>query len=545
MFPRSQLRKLSVAMLGVSLTLCALITPVTPVAAASSLSLSRSTAGQGDTITVTGFGFAPLDTVVVASNLHVTGVLDVVQSSALSTESGVFQASITLPSATNQGTYSVYARDFHGHYAARDLTVLPLAYARAGGPSSTTYVIPTHQFYVSGAGFVPGESVRVTAVFPLYDGDSVTADHTVHASASGLFSELLIGVPSDSKAGNVRLVARGQTSRRTGTAQLAVVYRPALVQPATVRPGTNVSIAGHGFVPASVISISLPIARIGQVTETLSRDATTDGLGNFSTFLTLPTNARLGTYLIGAYDTVGNFRATTSVLVSVHPTISIQPTAVFPGQAFTVSGDNFGTGVRVTVTGDFVLRGIGTRGVSGSAQTGAHGEYSVRLVAPMLALAGRVAIVARSSDAQVSTHLQVTLRPTPTATPRHPPTATPTPTSTPTPTPTPTLPPPKHHKFAFRSISIWYHTVTSGTWDHIVLQSTLKTVQGVWITVRFPSNLNEAFYTETNSSGHYQRTFDVPSSALSGGNPGTALITIKLWHGSKSRTAYETITVIP
>jgi hypothetical protein len=87
--------------------------------------------------------------------------------------------------------------------------------------------------------------------------------------------------------------------------------------------------------------------------------------------------------------------------------------------------------------------------------------------------------------------------------------------------------------------------VTAGTWDHIVVQSTLKTVQGIWITVRFPSNLVEAFYTTTNHSGHYQRTFDVPPAALTGGSSGTALLTLRLWHGNKSRTSYVTFAVIP
>jgi hypothetical protein len=545
MFPRSNGHITGLAALGLLVGLTTSAAPAAPASAASSLSLSRYTAAPGDTVVVTGAGFAPLDTVVAASSLHVNGVANLVQNSTLSGSSGAFQTTLLLPGGTNQGTYAVSARDFHGHSAARDLTVLPLAFLRVGGPSPTTLVIPTHQFYVSGAGFAANEPVNLSARFPLYDGDSVVVNRTVGASSTGSFSEILITVPSDAKAANVRLTAQGQSSRKTATGQLSVVYRPALTHPATVRPGTDVSVAGHGFVPASLVHVSMTIARIGATSETLSRDVTTDGQGNFTTTLTLPASTRLGTYVITAHDTVGNFRTSASVLVSVHPTASVSPAIIFPGEAFTVSGDNFGTGASVTVDATFALRGGGTHLVSGSAHTGAHGEYSVRLVAPLLAAAGRVGIVVRSSEAQVSAHIQVRARPTPTPTPRRLPTSTPIPTATATPTPTATLIPPKHHKFAFKSISIWYHTVTADTWDHVVVQTTLKTTQGIWITVRFPSNLVEAFYTTTNKSGHYQRTFEVPTSALVHHRSGTALITLKLWHGKKSRTAYRTITVIP
>jgi hypothetical protein len=56
--------------------------------------------------------------------------------------------------------------------------------------------------------------------------------------------------------------------------------------------------------------------------------------------------------------------------------------------------------------------------------------------------------------------------------------------------------------------------------------------------------VTNAYYSLTNRRGHYERTFDVPSSAVRGSS-GTALITLKLWHGSKSRTAYRTFIVIP
>jgi hypothetical protein len=48
---------------------------------------------------------------------------------------------------------------------------------------------------------------------------------------------------------------------------------------------------------------------------------------------------------------------------------------------------------------------------------------------------------------------------------------------------------------SFRWVSLWYHTVRHGTWDYIIVQSTLQTQLGIWVHVIFPNGVHSDFYT--------------------------------------------------
>jgi hypothetical protein len=218
------------------------------------------------------------------------------------------------------------------------------------------------------------------------------------------------------------------------------------------------------------------------------------------------------------------------VLVSVKPTIAVQPYALFPGEAVTVSGDNFGSGANVTVSATFPIQGGGTRTVNVTTHTGGHGNYSVRLGVPANAAPAKVTVTAHSANASVHTQIQVNQKPAPK------PTATPVPSATPTSTPIPTsTPTPKHHHgFGFRYISIWYHTVRVGTYDHLVVQSTLHTQLGIWVHVWFPNVYRSlAYYQNTDFNGHWETQFTVPRDAITSNN-NHVLVTFRLWHGKSN-----------
>lgn len=544
---RSRYLGLSIALIVV---LAALAAPATGVSAAASMKLSRYNAAPGDLVNVQGFGFSPGDDVVVSVALRVNGQPQTLQAVTQANGSSVFTATLVVPAGTNQDIYTVYARDFHGHVASQTVNVLPLAYLQPGGKTYTVYVVPDSGLYVTGVGFQLGEYVRVVANFPLYNGTTNVFDQTV-GTDHGSFYELFVHVPHNAKAGLTSIQATGNTSKKSAKNFIHVVYRPYLLPMSqSVRPGASAQAIGRAFVANSDVRISITIPRSNGATVTVAETVLADGNGNFSAGLALPSDIRLGRYTLTASDTVGGFHASIPVDVSVHPSILLEPTTVLPGQALTVSGENFGSGAFVTVSATFFLRGGGKRTVSAGTRTGARGNYSVNIAIPNSAVPGRVTVTASSSNGQVSTQVLVKARPPlPTATPvptatRVPPTAVPPTSVPPTAVPTSTQTPHgHHHAFGYRYVSIWYHTVRVGTYDRFVVQASLHTQQGLWINVWFPAGQHLAYYINTDGSGHYEITVQVPVNSI-GRTNNHVLVTFRLWHGKSSRRFFSGFTLV-
>lgn len=133
----------------------------------------------------------------------------------------------------------------------------------------------------------------------------------------------------------------------------------------------------------------------------------------------------------------------------------------------------------------------------------------------------------------------------PTATGTAVPTATTAPTATPTSTPIPTPTPVPHvaKPLGFRYVSIWYHAVRKGTFDHVVVQSNKHTTLGIWVHVIFPSGVHYDFYENTDSHGHWSKSFPVPTNSGSAYN-NRAIVAIQLWHSKKTVKDFEFFTVL-
>lgn len=446
----------------VCVALAGVLGAANPASAASSARLSRAYAAPGDSVAVYGYGFYPSDTVVVGVDLLTSGRPNRVEITSRAGPSGGLSATITLPATTTQGTYTVDLRDFHGHQASQPLTVVPLVHLQVGAAPSTAYVIAMHSLYISAAGFGPAEAIHLSVKFSLYNLNTHAVTRNTGSNKIGKLYELAIRIPRDALAGPVTLSATGQSGKKA-QAHLIVVYRPSITLAAqTVRPGARIDVQGHEFVPESEVSVSLTVARSGTTNVTLSPTVLTDIHGAFTTPLDLPTNARLGTYSVAAINDTGGFRAYTPVSVSTAPSIVVQPAAVFPGQAIAVSGENFGAGVHVIVSGAFRVPG-GVRAVATGVVTGSSGAYSAQLIVPGTATIGTATIRARSSTGQTSTGLQIRPRPIPT------PLATvsvPGALAQATNTPATTV---GRQGFGYRPISVWYHTVHAGAPNHVVV----------------------------------------------------------------------------
>lgn len=138
-----------------------------------------------------------------------------------------------------------------------------------------------------------------------------------------------------------------------------------------------------------------------------------------------------------------------------------------------------------------------------------------------------------------------TTAPTATATP--PPTLTPAPTSTSAPTPILSLPPgptrtptaPLH----FKSVTLWYHTVKAGTYDHVTVQASQRRRLGIWLLILFPSGVTKTYYEDTDRNGFWQKTFPVPRSAWNRKST-QAVLTLQLWRGNRTAKNFVSFYVV-
>jgi len=121
-------------------------------------------------------------------------------------------------------------------------------------------------------------------------------------------------------------------------------------------------------------------------------------------------------------------------------------------------------------------------------------------------------------------------------------TATATATSTNTPTATP-RPRPKKIVAAYRWISVWYHVVRLGTFEHLEVQGKNNTRYGIWVHVYFPSSRHFDYYESTDGSGRWVKEFRIPYGSI-GRYSNQAVVTFRLWKGRTHRDAHRKFILI-
>ncbi|GAC1328219.1 MAG: hypothetical protein NVS2B16_00340 [Chloroflexota bacterium] len=158
---------------------------------------------------------------------------------------------------------------------------------------------------------------------------------------------------------------------------------------------------------------------------------------------------------------------------------------------------------------------------------------------------GIPAATATSTTGPTSTAVPATSTPiAPTAT-SVPPTATAIPataTSTviPTPTPQPRAPAPR---IGFKYISLWYHQVRRGTFDHLEVQARNRVAHGIWVHVYFPTGVHFNYYENTDGLGHWTKEFNIPRNSLSQYS-NQAVITIQLWRAKSTAKDFITFNIV-
>jgi hypothetical protein len=92
-------------------------------------------------------------------------------------------------------------------------------------------------------------------------------------------------------------------------------------------------------------------------------------------------------------------------------------------------------------------------------------------------------------------------------------------------------------------VSLWYHRVRQGTFNHVEIQANHKRVLGIWVHVYFPNGRVYSYYDNTDKGGHWAKSFSVPNPSV-GPRGDQAVVTAQLWEGKRTRKNFATFVII-
>jgi hypothetical protein len=272
-----------------------------------SISLSSTSVVAGQSLVVSGSGFT------ANASVTVSGIGAPVAT--ITSASGTFQTSLTVPVGTATGTYTIVAQDAFGVRGSATLNVTATSNATASLSLSSTSVVAGQSLVVTGNGFTANASVTVSGI-----GSPVTTS----TSATGTFQTSLT-VPAGTATGAYTIVAQdtaGVSSSATLSVTAGVVppsSPPApgslTISASSARPGALLTIAGAGFSAGERIRVSLSAGR-GRLLAVLgtSKSFTAASDGTFSGSYRVPMLSR-GQYTLFAVGQTSHVRAKASLTI--------------------------------------------------------------------------------------------------------------------------------------------------------------------------------------------------------------------------------------
>ncbi|MEG9246531.1 choice-of-anchor G family protein [Arthrobacter sp. Soc17.1.1.1] len=302
-----------------------------------------ATVVAGDGITVTGDGFAPGETVTVS----IPGVDGDEQISVGTTAGaeGTITVTVPVPADYPAGAVEITAVGaVSGTPVSGDLAVIytPLitldpSTVVAGG--STT---------VTGGGFAPGETVRVS--IPGVDGgDPIEVE--VPADEDGAI-DVDITVPGGYPAGPVEVTVAGDISDTPVTEELTVeeiddAYTPSItLDPSTVVAGGSTTVTGGGFAPGETVEVSIPGVDGG---DPILVEDIADGEGAIEAVLEVPAGYPAGPVDITVIGDISDTPVVEELAVVYQPVVTV-PGTVASGENLPVTGGGFAPKETVTVS---------------------------------------------------------------------------------------------------------------------------------------------------------------------------------------------------
>jgi hypothetical protein len=413
-----------------------------------------------------------------------------------------------------------------------------MIFLQAGAGATAVTVVAPNGFFVDATGFAKNETVKIQTTFTNYNGNTVVVTRTPTANGNGGVFGVQLNTPKMAKVGWATVNATGGTSNKQANGRVYVTYRGSIsLKNASINAGQWAGVTGQGFVQDSQVRIEINLGG-GQ---TLSVMASTDQNGTFTKYVRIPNDAGAGAYTVTAIDTSTGFKHYAKLTVTAPkqapPTATPKPTATpapkptatpkpslhesgyvlpkvtLPNQYVTFTGQGYPAGVSVTVTTTVDMRGGGNRVLSKTVYADNNGSFTTAFRIPYKAAPGTYTVTASSAGGQATSQVQV-------------------------------LSFKAHPKFLnFKWTSLWYHTVRHGSWDEIVIQSTLKKQLGIWLHVIFPSGVRHDYYTNTDNNGHWGVKFTIPNNAASK-HSNQGYITMQLWHGKQTTQSFIDFTVV-
>jgi hypothetical protein len=146
-------------------TAAALVTTAQYEVTGRTITLSPATGAAGTSTTITGAGFSSYATAVGSTIVCSGGVTFVPAATFATTSDGAFAASVTMPSGTAAGTYTITATDSNGNAASASF-VIPAAAAATITMSPETGTVGSSAT-ITGANFRALSTVTVTFTTPV------------------------------------------------------------------------------------------------------------------------------------------------------------------------------------------------------------------------------------------------------------------------------------------------------------------------------------------------------------------------------------------
>lgn len=346
------------------------------------ISISPDTAPAGTQIEVEGSGFRPNERVGVYWDSTYSTPLTTVTANG----SGAFTATIEAQE-DDEGRHLVAAKGLtSGWKASRSYTLEDaptpdptednsrISIAPTGGPAGTT-------INVSGTGFQPGESVKIS-----WDSSYAAALETVRANNDGAISATIEA--QSGAQGRHLVVAKGLTSGWKASRSFTLGPFAATddahisIDPLAGEVGVTIAVSGTQFLPGETVRLYWDSTSSQVITS-----VTADGAGDISGSIETPEDTA-GRHLVVGMGATSGWKASRSY--TLEPSLSSDPEGGDAGATIEIAVQGFGAGESVeihwdnengevvgTLTTDSRGSGAGSFTIPSSGTFGPHGFVAI------------------------------------------------------------------------------------------------------------------------------------------------------------------------
>lgn len=339
--------------------------------AAPSITLSTSQGSPGSSVTISGAGFVGNASIQVLFDNSVV-------AATTSTSTGSFSTTFVIPTSTAIGSYVVAATDNIANTALATFTVTSQASIILSPSAGSIGTAIT----VIGSNFPANRAITLR-----FDGSAVgTSPSIIVSSNTGSFTASFF-IPSTS-GGSHTVTATG--GARTASTVFSVTFSPAVIlSPNSGPSATAVVVTGSGFSANSLMTIRFD-------SSILTTSIVTTSSGAFSSTVTVPSGATVGSHSITAVDSSGR-GASAIFSVPDSPKFTLSTNVANVGSTVSISGSGYSPSRIITIKLDSIMVLTSPTTVI----TSTSGSFSATFTVPTTASAGshRIAAIDDSGKA--------------------------------------------------------------------------------------------------------------------------------------------------